>query len=42
MKNDDRDRANDAQRPGAAPDELREEICPVCKMPLSQDICCPE
>jgi hypothetical protein len=22
--------------------EIPEEICPVCKMPLSQDICCPE
>ncbi len=21
---------------------LEEELCPVCKMPLSEDICCPE
>jgi hypothetical protein len=29
-----------SQKPAA--DDLPEEICPVCKMPLSQDICCPE
>ncbi len=26
----------------ARSEEVREEICPVCKMPLSEDICCPE
>lgn len=25
-----------------APNDIKEDICPVCKMPLSQDICCPE
>jgi hypothetical protein len=22
--------------------DVPEEICPQCKMPLSEDICCPE
>lgn len=34
---DEKDRTQDP-----ASQEVTEEICPVCKMPLSQDICCPE
>lgn len=26
----------------ASKDQTEEPLCPVCKMPISQDICCPE
>lgn len=35
---DDKSDQKRAQVPGSP----GEEICPQCKMPLSQDICCPE